>query len=41
MAIIVFIDAIKRASSTNKELVRDAIAKTNLATFYGNIKFHL
>ena len=35
----VFADAIKRAQSLDPEKVRDAIAATELDTFYGPIKF--
>ncbi|MFK5980110.1 MAG: amino acid ABC transporter substrate-binding protein [Rhizobiaceae bacterium] len=38
-AVYVFKDAFERAGSLDKEKVRDAIAATNLATFYGQIKF--
>lgn len=38
-AVYVFKDAFERANSLDKEKVRDAIAGTELATFYGNIKF--
>ncbi len=38
-AVYVFKDAFERAGSLDKEKVRDAIAATDLATFYGNIKF--
>ncbi|MEM7270430.1 MAG: amino acid ABC transporter substrate-binding protein [Pseudomonadota bacterium] len=38
-AVYVFKDAFERAGSLDKEAVRDAIAATDLATFYGNIKF--
>ncbi|MGI9513371.1 MAG: amino acid ABC transporter substrate-binding protein [Anderseniella sp.] len=38
-AVYVFKDAFERAGSVDKEKVRDAIAATELATFYGNIKF--
>lgn len=38
-AVYVFKDAFERAASLDKEAVRDAIAATDLATFYGNIKF--
>ncbi len=38
-AVYVFKDAFQRAGSVDKEKVRDAIAATELATFYGNIKF--
>jgi branched-chain amino acid transport system substrate-binding protein len=35
----VFADAISRAGSLDKEKVRDALAKTDLMTFYGPVKF--
>ena len=38
-AIYVFKDAFERAKSLDKDKVRDAIASTNLKTFYGDIKF--
>ena len=38
-AVYVFKDAFERAGSLDKEKVRDAISKTNMKTFYGNIKF--
>ena len=38
-AVYVFKDAFERAGSLDKEKVRDAIAETDLATFYGQIKF--
>ncbi|MBL4598823.1 MAG: amino acid ABC transporter substrate-binding protein [Rhizobiaceae bacterium] len=38
-AVYVFKDAFERAGSLDKEKVRDAIAATDLATFYGQIKF--
>lgn len=38
-AVYVFKDAFERAGSLDKEAVRDAIAETDLATFYGQIKF--
>jgi len=38
-AVYVFKDAFERADSLDKEAVRDAIAMTDLATFYGQIKF--
>jgi branched-chain amino acid transport system substrate-binding protein len=36
---VVLADAIERAGSTDKNKVRDALAATNVATFYGPIKF--
>ena len=38
-AVYVFKDAFERAGSLDKEAVRDAIAATNLSTFYGRIEF--
>lgn len=38
-AVYVFADAFQRAGSLDKEAVRDAIAETDLATFYGQVKF--
>ena len=38
-AVYVFKDAFERAGSLDKEAVRDAISATDLATFYGQIKF--
>jgi branched-chain amino acid transport system substrate-binding protein len=38
-AVLVFADAIGRADSLDREKVRDALAKTDLQTFYGPIKF--
>jgi len=38
-AVYVFADAFARAGSLDKEAVRDAIAATDLMTFYGGIKF--
>ena len=38
-AVYVFKDAFERAGSLDKEKVRDALAATDLATFYGHIKF--
>jgi len=38
-AVIVWKDAFERANSFDTELLRSAIAATNLKTFYGNIKF--
>ena len=34
-----FKDAFERAGSLDKEKLRDAIAATNMKTFYGDIKF--
>lgn len=38
-AVYVFKDAFERAGTLDKEAVRDALAETDLATFYGQIKF--
>ncbi len=38
-AVMVFADAISRAGSLDTEKVRDALAATDMQTFYGNIKF--
>jgi branched-chain amino acid transport system substrate-binding protein len=38
-AVYVWADAFKRAQSLDTEKVRDALTKTDLATFYGGIKF--
>ena len=38
-AVEVFADAFERAGTLDKEAVRDAIAATDMQTFYGNIKF--
>jgi branched-chain amino acid transport system substrate-binding protein len=38
-ALVVFIDAFERAGSFDIEKVRDAIAATDLMTFYGPVKF--
>jgi branched-chain amino acid transport system substrate-binding protein len=38
-AVQVFADAFERAGSLDREAVRDAIAATDLKTFYGDIKF--
>lgn len=38
-AALVFVDAIERAGSLDKAKVRDAIAATDLMTFYGPVKF--
>ncbi len=38
-AVLVFVDALQRAGSFDTEEVRDAIAATDMQTFYGNIKF--
>lgn len=38
-AVYVFKDAFERAGTLDKEAVRDAIAATDMTTFYGDIKF--
>jgi branched-chain amino acid transport system substrate-binding protein len=38
-AVLVFADALQRASGFDQEKVRDALARTDLQTFYGPIKF--
>ncbi len=38
-AVEVFANAIERAGSLDQKAVRDALAKTDMQTFYGNIKF--
>ncbi len=38
-AVMVFADAFKRAGTLDPEKVRDAIAATDMETFYGHIKF--
>ena len=38
-ALVVFKDAFERANSFDRTEVRDALAKTDMQTFYGNIKF--
>ena len=38
-ALLVWKTAFEKANSFNTEKVRDALAKTNMQTFYGNIKF--
>ncbi|HKJ53263.1 MAG TPA: amino acid ABC transporter substrate-binding protein [Gammaproteobacteria bacterium] len=38
-AVYVFKDAFERAGSLDKEKLRDALAKTDMMTFYGGIKF--
>jgi branched-chain amino acid transport system substrate-binding protein len=35
----VFADAIERAGSLDKDKVRDALAKTDMMTFFGPVKF--
>ena len=38
-AVMVFADAFGRAGSIDQDAVRDALGATDMATFYGNIKF--
>ncbi len=38
-ALLVFKDAFERADSFDRKKVRDALAKTDMQTFYGNVKF--
>ncbi len=38
-SVLVYVDAFERAGSFDTEKVRDAIAATNMQTFYGNVKF--
>jgi branched-chain amino acid transport system substrate-binding protein len=38
-ALLVWKDAFERANSLDKDRVRDALAETDMQTFYGNIKF--
>lgn len=38
-AVLVYADAIERAGSLDTEAIRDALADTEMQTFYGNIKF--
>ena len=38
-AVYVYKDAFERAGTLDKDAVRDAIADTDMSTFYGNIKF--
>ena len=38
-ALLVYKDAFERANSFDRDKVRDALAKTDMQTFYGNIKF--
>ena len=38
-ALLVYKDAFERANSFDTEKLRDALAKTDMQTFYGNIKF--
>jgi branched-chain amino acid transport system substrate-binding protein len=38
-AVMVFADAFERAGSLDRDAVRDALAATDMQTFYGNIRF--
>jgi branched-chain amino acid transport system substrate-binding protein len=38
-AVVVYADALQRAGKLDKDAVRDALAKTDMMTFYGHIKF--
>lgn len=38
-AVLVYVDALERAGSFDTDKVRDAIAATEMETFYGNVKF--
>lgn len=38
-SVLTFVDAFKRAGDLDPEKVRDALAATDMETFYGNIKF--
>lgn len=38
-AVLVYVDAFERGQSLDTEKVRDSLAATNLATFYGPVKF--
>lgn len=38
-SVLVYVDAIERAGSFDTDKVRDALAVTDLQTFYGNVKF--
>ena len=38
-SVLTFVDAFKRAGSLEPDKVRDALAATDMQTFYGNIKF--
>ena len=39
-ALLVFKDAFERANSLDQKKVRDALAKTDMKTFYGGVKFN-
>jgi branched-chain amino acid transport system substrate-binding protein len=38
-AVLVYVDALQRANSFDTEKVREALAATNIETFYGWVKF--
>jgi branched-chain amino acid transport system substrate-binding protein len=38
-AVLVYVDALQRAGTLDVEKVRDALAATDMQTFYGNVKF--
>ena len=38
-SVLTFVDAFERAGTLDREAVRDALAATDIATFYGNIRF--
>lgn len=38
-AVLAYVDALERAGKVDKQAVRDALAKTDIMTFYGPIKF--
>jgi branched-chain amino acid transport system substrate-binding protein len=38
-SVLTFVDAFERAGSIDREAVRDALAATDMQTFYGNIRF--
>lgn len=38
-SVLTFVDAFKRAGSFEPDAVRDALAATDMETFFGNIKF--
>jgi len=38
-SVLVYVDALERAKSLSSKDVRDALAATNMQTFYGNVKF--
>lgn len=38
-SVLVYVDALQRAGSLDQKAVRDALAATDMQTFYGNVKF--